>query len=181
MMRKAQGISIAAFFILTLSTAAWPSPPNISDEQIIDSMQTMQLVPNTPSYAMWAKWIRTQIAHDTANYHDFKNGQFVAKVISTDLDLITIKTAVHTPSANSGPASHSQASLDGKSASLPISGEAGEHVTIVSQTTTTYLSWTYSWNTGAEGARGGWELTGSAFHDCEFLPNKQTGVRCERN
>jgi hypothetical protein len=180
-MRKVQGISIATVFSALLPAAAWSSPPNASDEQVIASMQTVQLVPNTSAYAMWANWIRTQIARDGANYHDFRNGQFVAKVISTDLDLITISTSTHAPGTGGSAASHTQASLDGKPASLPVSGEPGEHITIVSQTMTTYLSWTYSWNMAAESGGGGWELTGSTFHDCQPQPNRVTGSHCERN
>jgi hypothetical protein len=181
MMRKVQGISIAAFLSLALSTTVLSSPPNASDEQIIDSLQTVQLVPNTSTYAKWASWIREQIAHDQANYHDFRNGQFVAKVISKDLDLITIQTALHPPGASSGPAKRSQASVEIKPASLPVSGEPGEHITIVSQTINTYLSWTYSWNTDADGGRGGWELIGSAFHDCHLMLNKMASSHCEMN
>jgi hypothetical protein len=180
-MRKAQGISISAVFSVVLSTSALSSPPNASDEQIIDSMQTVQLVPSTPTYGMWAGWIRAQIARDTANYHDFRNGQFVAKAISTDVDVITIKRSFHVLGTAVGAASRSHASLEVKPTSLPVDGEPGEHITVISQTMTTYLSWTYSWNTDADGGRGGWELTSSAFHDCQHMPNRATGVRCERN
>ncbi|GLQ51154.1 hypothetical protein GCM10010872_26030 [Dyella flava] len=141
----------------------------------------MQLVPNTPTYAMWANWIRTQIARDTANYHDFRNGQFVAKAISTDVDLITIRTAIRSTNTESSPSLHSHASLDEKPALLPIAGQPGEHVTIVSQTTMTYLSWTYIWNTDADEGHGGWQLTGSAFHDCQYMPDRMPDVRCQKS
>jgi hypothetical protein len=180
-MRKAKGISIAAVFSGVVSTMAFASPPNVSDGQLVDSMQAVQLIPNTPTYAMWANWIRTQIAHDTANYHDFRNGRFVAKAISTDVDLITIRTAIHTTSSGSSSSLHSHASLDGNTASLPINGQSGEHITIVSQTTTTYLSWTYIWNTVADDGHGGWQLTGSAFHDCQYLHEPPQDIRCQRN
>jgi hypothetical protein len=151
----------------------------MSDEQLIDSMQTVQLIPNTHEYAMWAGWIRDEIARDTANYHDFRNGQFVAKAIDTDVDLITIRTAIHPPGASAASALHSHATLDEKPASLPVRGEPGEHITIVSQTMTTYLSWTYIWNSAIDGGRGGWELTGNSFHDCHYMTNRAAGSHCE--
>ena len=164
-----------------LSATVFSSPPNASDEQIIDSMQTVQLVPNTPTYGMWAGWIRAQIARDTANYHDFQNGQFVVKAISTEVDIITIKRSFHVLGTAAGATSRSHAPLEGKPTSLPINGEPGEHITVISQTPTTYLSWTYSWNSDADGGRGGWQLTGSAFHDCKYTPNRATGAHCERS
>lgn len=178
-MRKVEGVSVAALFSLTVSTVAWASPPNASDAQLIDCMQSVQLIPNTHDYSMWASWIRDEIARDTANYHDFRNGQFVAKVIPADVDLITIRTSLHALDASSIPASHAHATLDEKPASLPIRGEPGEHITIVSQTANIYLSWTYVWNTAVDGGRGGWELTGNAFHDCQYSSNRAAGVRCE--
>jgi hypothetical protein len=180
-MRKAQGISAAVFFSLILPAMACASPPNASDEQIIDCVQTVQLVPNTPTYSMWANWIHDEITRDTANYHDFRNGQFVAETIDTDLDLITIKTATQASGIGTSSANHSPATLGEKPAALPISGEPGEQITIVSQTTTTYLSWTYIWNVSADGGRGGWQLTGSAFHDCHYMTGKPSGARCERS
>jgi hypothetical protein len=179
-MRKAKGISVVAVFSAVLSTMAWASPPNISDEQMINSVQTVQLVANTPTYAMWANWIRAQIASDTANYHDFRDGHFVAKAIGTDVDLITIRTAIHSASAGSSSSLRLHASPDEKPASLPINGQAGEHITIISQTMTTYLSWTYIWNTDADQGRGGWQLTASAFHDCQHIADRMPDIRCEK-
>lgn len=178
-MRKVEGISAAAFFSLVLSTVACASPPNASDEQIIDSMQTVQLIPNTHEYSLWASWIRDEIGRDTANYHDFRNGQFVPKIIPADVDLITLRTTLHTPDTASGSASHAHATVDEKPVSLPVSGEPGEHITIVSQTTNIYLSWTYVWNIAIDGGRGGWELTGNSFHDCRYMSNRTAGSHCE--
>jgi hypothetical protein len=179
-MRKAKEVTIVAVFSWTLSSMLMASPPNVSDEQIIDSMQTVQLVPNTPTYTMWAHWIREQIAHDAANYHDFRNGQFVPKVISRDVDLITIRTTFHMPDA-AGTSSHYADTPPGETLTLlPIGGSPGEHITIISQTATTYLSWVFAWKKDANGGQGGWQLTGNEFQDCQYLSNRPVGFHCEK-
>jgi hypothetical protein len=180
MMRKAKEATMAAIISWALSPMLMASPPNLSDEQIIDSMQTVQLIPNTQTYGMWAHWVREQIAKDAANYHDFRNGQFVPKVISRDVDLITIRTAFHVSDVENMPSRHAATPSGQTPALLPISGSPGEHITIVSQTAATYLSWTYTWKQDANGGQGGWQLTANAFQDCQYLPNRPTGFHCDR-
>ncbi|GLQ96373.1 hypothetical protein [Dyella mobilis] len=181
-MRKVQGLSIAIFCTLALSTPAFASPPNASDGQAIDKVETVQLAPNTPSYVTWANWIRDEITRDTANYHDYRNGQFVAKAIRPDVDIITLRRAFYTAGANASSSSHTHVLPDdNKPAFLPVAGEPGEHLSIISQTKNTYLSWTYLWNLDADGGRGGWQLTDSAFHECAQLPMQVYGARCENH
>lgn len=182
-MRKAKEVLIALGFAAVLPLTpitAYASPPSISDSKIVDSAQTVQLVSNTPSYAMWATWIRGEITRDASNYHNYKNGQFVARAISKDIDLITIKTTFNSIRAASPSPLDRPASPEEKPALLPVKGEPGEHITIVSQTPMTYLSWSYAWTRGTEGGHDGWHLIASAFHDCEFISNRPAGVRCER-
>jgi hypothetical protein len=181
MMRKAQGLPIAVLFALTLSTSATASPPNASDGQLIDNVETAQLAPNTPGYATWANWVRDQIARDTANYHDYRNGQFVAKLIRPEVDIITIRRAFYPLGASASTPFHARDLPDDGPSTLPVAGEPGEHLSIVSQTRTTYLSWTYLWNLDANGGRGDWQLTGSTFHECQQIPAQVYGARCENH
>ncbi|GGA14838.1 hypothetical protein GCM10011408_40930 [Dyella caseinilytica] len=179
-MRKVKELTITAVVSWALSPVLMASPPNVSDEQIIGGMQIAQLVPNTPTYDMWAQWIRRQIAHDAANYHDFRNGQFVPKTIHQDLDLITIRTDYHVTDAVNALPWHEHASSDETPVSLPVDGEPGEHITIISQTSETYLSWTYVWKKDTSSDRDGWQLTANAFHDCQHMTSRSADFRCHK-
>jgi hypothetical protein len=180
MMRKVRETTIAATLAWMLSSMAMASPPNMGDEQIVDSMQTAQPIPNTPVYDTWAHWIREQIARDAANYHDFQNGQFVPKTISQDVDLITIKTTFGAADVGKVQPGHADVPSGNSQISLPVDGTPGEHITIVSQTAMTYLSWTYVWKKDADSGRGGWALTANAFHDCQYGSNRSAVARCDK-
>jgi hypothetical protein len=181
-MRKTREVTIAAVMAWTLSSMLMASPPNVSDEQVFDCLQSVQPVPATATYDMWAQWIRQQIARDAANYHDFRNGQFVPKKISADVDLITIQTVYHLADAGAALSRHEYASTtEATPVSLPVTGKPGEHVTIISQTPATYLSWTYVWKEDASHDAGGWQLTTNEFHDCgHSMANRPTGFHCDK-